>query len=81
VCVRYRALTRRSLTAAVPGSDRAQTVGRRRGHAAASPLMLPAQRAAVRVAGPGTRFEARVSRWRGAENILGERHPGAQTLL
>src|SRR5262249_26357783 len=46
-----------------------------------SPLVLPTQRATVRVRGPGTRFEACVGRWRAAEGLLGERHPGAQTLL
>jgi hypothetical protein len=53
---------------------------RRRRNAAASPVVLEAQRPTVWVRGPGTRFEARVSHCLGAEELLGKREPGTQTL-
>jgi hypothetical protein len=49
-------------------------------YAAGPALALPAERAAMRVRGPRLEIELRVIRWV-AEEVVDERHPGAQAGL
>jgi hypothetical protein len=62
------------------GPDRAEAVGSRGLYAAGPALALPAERAAMRVRGPRLEIELRVIRWV-AEEVVDERHPGAQAGL
>jgi len=60
-------------------SDRAQAIRRSGRNAAAPPLALPAQRAAMGVRLPGLWIIVRVSRWV-AEEVVDELHPGAHAV-